>query len=407
MMKRLTITTTTAAATVFRRTTTASFFTPPPSHRRRSLSTTTTAVHSQTLRGVIEAQEKILVKGMRYGEFESWVTSQGYRPSQALMVWKLLYGNNSKSIWAHSCEELEGLNKDLSTMLSKFAKLKALQVKDIITATDGTRKILFTLDDGLVIETVIIPNGDRGRNTVMGLKRNLTSAEIVEQAVFARRLFTSEVGPIRNVVFMGMGEPLQNVDNVIKAADIMVDEQGLHFSPNKVTISTSGLVPQLKRFLRESKCALAVSLNATTDEVRNWIMPINRKYNLKILLDTLREELRSKHKYSVLFEYVLLAGVNDSIDDAKRIIDLVKGIPCKINLITFNPHSGSNFQPTTNEKMVEFRNTLAEGGCVVLIRPSRGDDQMAACGQLGNPGEFQAPLFKVPPRFQGSLEKSV
>ncbi|GKD62915.1 dual-specificity RNA methyltransferase RlmN [Tanacetum coccineum] len=240
----------------------------------------------------------------------------------------------------------------------------------------------------------------------MGLKRNLTSAEIVEQAVFARRLFTSEVGPIRNVVFMGMGEPLQNVDNVIKAADIMVDEQGLHFSPNKVTISTSGLVPQLKRFLRESKCALAVSLNATTDEVRNWIMPINRKYNLKILLETLREELPSKHKYSVLFEYVLLAGVNDSIDDAKRIINLVKGIPCKINLITFNPHSGSNFQPTTNEKMVEFRNTLAEGGCVVLIRPSRGDDQMAACGQLGNPGEFQAPLFKVPPRFQASLEKS-
>ncbi|GJY29338.1 ribosomal RNA large subunit methyltransferase [Tanacetum coccineum] len=304
-------------------------------------------------------------------------------------------------------------------MLSKFAKLKALQVKDIITATDGTRKdllvndknirrlqILFTLDDGLVIETVIIPNGDRGRNTVMGLKRNLTSAEIVEQAVFARRLFTSEVGPIRNVVLMGMGEPLQNVDNVIKAADIMVDEQGLHFSPNKVTISTSGLVPQIKRFLRESKCALAVSLNATTDEVRNWIMPINRKYNLKILLETLREELRSKHKYSVLFEYVLLAGVNDSIDDAKRIINLVKGIPCKINLITFNPHSGSNFQPTTNEKMVEFRNTLAEGGCVVLIRPSRGDDQMAACGQLGNPGEFQAPLFKVPPRFQASLEKS-
>ncbi|GKB76857.1 dual-specificity RNA methyltransferase RlmN [Tanacetum coccineum] len=170
MMKRLTTITTTAAAvaTVFRRTTTASIFTPPSLLRRRSV-----AVHSQTLRhqcsstssssgGVDEAQEKILVKGMRYDEFESWVTSQGYRPSQALMVWKLLYGNNSKSVWAHSCEELEGLNKDLTTMLSKFAKLKALQVKDIITATDGTRKdllvnnknirrlqILFTLDDGL------------------------------------------------------------------------------------------------------------------------------------------------------------------------------------------------------------------------------------------------------------------
>lgn len=287
-------------------------------------------------------------------------------------------------------------------------------------------QILFTLDDGLVIETVIIPNGDKKRNTVcvssqvgcamncqfcftgrMGLRRNLTTEEIVEQAVFARRLFTSTVGPISNVVFMGMGEPLQNIENVIKAADIMVDEQGLHFSPNKVTISTSGLVPQMKRFLRESKCALAVSLNATTDEVRNWIMPINRKYNLSLLLDTLREELQSKHKYKVLFEYVMLAGVNDSIDDAKRLIDLVKGIPCKINLITFNPHSGSHFQPTRDEKMVEFRNRLAEGGCVVFMRPSRGDDQMAACGQLGNPGDLQAPLLKVPPKFQASLEPSI
>ncbi|KAI3744609.1 hypothetical protein L1987_57695 [Smallanthus sonchifolius] len=299
---------------------------------------------------------------MSYGEFVNWVTSQGYRPAQALMLWE---------------QFKEGL------------------------------QILFTLDDGLVIETVIISNGDRGRNTVcvssqvgcamncqfcftgrMGLRRNLTTAEIVEQAVFARRLFTSEVGSIRNVVFMGMGEPLQNIENVIKAADIMVDEQGLHFSPNKITISTNGLVPQIKQFLRESKCALAVSLNATTDEVRNWIMPINRKYNLKLLLDTLREELSLKHKYKVLFEYVLLAGVNDSIDDARRIIDLVKGIPCKINQITFNPHSGSHFQPATNEKMIEFRNTLAEGGCVVFMRPSRGDDQMAACGQLGNPGEL-------------------
>ncbi|XP_071709299.1 uncharacterized protein [Rutidosis leptorrhynchoides] len=443
-MRRLIITA--ATTTVFRRTTTTTtttsispLFTPPlvsqTFHPRcRSFSTTATLnPQCSSSNGVEDGgafyndSQKILLKGMRYNEFQNWVTSQGYRPAQALMLWKLLYGNNSKNIWAHSCEELEGLNKDLTMMLSKFAKLKALQVKDIITATDGTRKILFTLEDGLVIETVIIPNGDKGRNTVcvssqvgcamncqfcftgrMGLKRNLTAAEIVEQTVFARRLFTSEVGSIKNVVFMGMGEPLQNIENVLKAADIMVDEQGLHFSPNKVTISTSGLVPQIKRFLRESKCALAVSLNATTDEVRNWIMPINRKYNLSVLLETLREELRSKHKYSVLFEYVLLAGINDSIDDAKRIIDLVKGIPCKINLITFNPHNGSHFQPTTDEKMVKFRNTLAEGGCIVFMRPSRGDDQMAACGQLGNPGvDFQAPLLKVPPRFQTSVESSI
>ncbi|KAL7607579.1 hypothetical protein Lser_V15G14720 [Lactuca serriola] len=456
-MRRVKMATTTTSI-VFRPTTSSSIsplFTPLRSskstlsllshifHPRRSISITATlplqsssSPFSQTVHhqcssssdGGINPKDsqKIILKGMRYKEFENWVTSQGYRPAQALMLWKLLYGNNSKRIWAHSFEELEGLNKDLTKMISKHAKLKALQVKDIITASDGTRKILFTLDDGLIIETVIIPNGDKGRNTVcvssqvgcamncqfcftgrMGLRRNLTTEEIVEQAVFARRLFTSTVGPISNVVFMGMGEPLQNIENVMKAADIMVDEQGLHFSPNKVTISTSGLVPQIKRFLRHSKCALAVSLNATTDEVRNWIMPINRKYNLSLLLDTLREELQFKHKYKVLFEYVMLAGVNDSIDDAKRIIDLVKGIPCKINLITFNPHSGSHFQPTADEKMVEFRNILAEGGLTVFMRPSRGDDQMAACGQLGNPADLQAPLLKVPPKFQSSLELSL
>ncbi|KAK2354858.1 23S rRNA (adenine(2503)-C(2))-methyltransferase [Trifolium repens] len=364
---------------------------------------------------------KVLLKGMTYSELEKWVQSHGYRPGQAMMLWKRMYGNN---IWAHHTDELEGLNKDFKKMLSENADFKALAVKEIHAASDGTRKILFTLDDGMVIETVVIPC-DRGRTTVcvssqvgcamncqfcytgrMGLKRHLTAAEIVEQAVFARRLFTSEVGSITNVVFMGMGEPLHNIDNVIKAADIMVDDQGLHFSPRKVTVSTSGLVPQLRRFLQESNCTIAVSLNATTDEVRNWIMPINRKYKLDLLLETLREELSFKHKHKVLFEYVMLEGINDSNEDAKRLIELVKGIPCKINLISFNPHSGSFFKPTKEERMIEFRNMLAEAGCVVLLRPSRGDDQMAACGQLGKPGTIQAPMLRVPQQFQMAVGSS-
>ncbi|KAK4598100.1 hypothetical protein RGQ29_015554 [Quercus rubra] len=368
------------------------------------------------------SNSKTLLKGLTYSEFENWVQLQGYRPGQALMLWKRLYGND---IWAHQIDELEGLNKDFKKMLSENAEFKALSLKGILTASDGTKKILFTLEDGQVIETVVIPC-DRGRTTVcvssqvgcamncqfcytgrMGLKRHLTAAEIVEQAVFARRLLTSEVGSITNVVFMGMGEPLHNIDNVIKAADIMVHDQGLHFSPRKVTVSTSGLVPQLRRFLHESNCALAVSLNATTDEVRNWIMPINRKYKLGLLLETLREELRFKNNYKVLFEYVMLSGVNDSIEDAKRLIDLIEGIPCKINLISFNPHTGSQFQPTSDAKMIEFRNVLAEAGCTVFLRPSRGDDQMAACGQLGNPGAIQAPLLRVPKQFQTALNISV
>lgn len=306
-------------------------------------------------------------------------------------------------------------------MITKHADLKALNVKDILTASDGTRKILFSLEDGPVIETVVIPCAS-GRTTVcvssqvgcamncqfcftgrMGLRKHLSTAEIVEQAVFARRIFSEEFGSITNVVFMGMGEPLHNVDNVLKASAIMVHDQGLHFSPRKVTVSTSGLVPQIKHFLRESNCALAVSLNATTDEVRNWIMPINRKYNLNLLLGTLREELRFRTKYKVLFEYVMLAGVNDSVDDAKRLVELVSGIPCKINLISFNPHSGSQFKPTPDEKIIEFRNILIQAGLIVFVRLSRGDDQMAACGQLGEPGDYQLPLLRVPEKFQVAL----
>ncbi|XP_075657712.1 uncharacterized protein LOC142627731 [Castanea sativa] len=402
------------------------------SSHRHSLSTTAASSSSSSSSHFGDVEEievskngsnsKTLLKGLTYSEFENWVQLQGYRPGQALMLWKRLYGND---IWAHHIDELEGLNKDFKKMLSENAEFKALSLKEILTASDGTKKILFTLEDGQVIETVVIPC-DRGRTTVcvssqvgcamncqfcytgrMGLKRHLTAAEIVEQAVFARRLLTSEVGSITNVVFMGMGEPLHNIDNVIKAAEIMVHDQGLHFSPRKVTVSTSGLVPQLRRFLHESNCALAVSLNATTDEVRNWIMPINRKYKLGFLLETLREELRFKNNYKVLFEYVMLSGVNDSIEDANRLIDLIEGIPCKINLISFNPHTGSQFQPTSDAKMIEFRNVLAEAGCTVFLRPSRGDDQMAACGQLGNPGAIQAPLLRVPKQFQTALNISV
>ncbi|KAK6139219.1 hypothetical protein DH2020_027039 [Rehmannia glutinosa] len=377
----------------------------------------------------VKGSKKVLLKGMRYHELEKWVQSHGYRTGQALMLWKRLYGND---VWAHCNEELEGYFPLLWSFLGvRFVLLFMDALKTSRANTKGTnmKECVAPVSNNTkasILEMCIIPCrwGNRVRwckssgSAVimvpsghlfcrMGLKRNLSAAEIVEQAVFARRLLSNEVGTITNVVFMGMGEPLHNFENVIKAADIMVDDQGLHFSPRKVTISTSGLVPQIKRFLKESNYALAVSLNATTDEVRNWVMPINRKYNLDVLLGTLREELCLKRNYKVLFEYVMLAGVNDSIEDAKRLINLVQGIPCKINLISFNPHRGSQFKPTREEKMIEFRNILAEAGIVVFLRFSRGDDQMAACGQLGKPGEIQAPLLKVPAKFRVALEASV
>lgn len=361
---------------------------------------------------------KTLVKGMTYPELEAWVQSLGYRAGQAMMLWKCLYGNG---MWAQHVDEMQALSKLFRATLEKTAEFSVFSLKDVYSASDGTCKILFSLGDGSIIETVLIPC-ERGRTTLcvssqvgcamncqfcytgrMGLKRNLTAAEIVEQVVYARRHFTNEVGPLTNVVFMGMGEPLHNFDNVLKAAEIMVDCHGLHFSPRKVTVSTSGLVPQIRRFIRESPCVLAVSLNATTDEVRNWIMPINRKYNLDMLLTVLREEIGQRRKFKVLFEYVMLAGINDSLDDAKRLVNLVEGIPCKINLISFNPHQGSSFIPSTLEQMLAFHKIIADAGYATFIRHSRGNDQMAACGQLGKPGNSQPPRMRAPERFQATL----
>lgn len=364
------------------------------------------------------ARGKVLLKGMTYIELEDWVKSLGHRSSQAMMLWRWLYGSGK---WAQHVDELQGFNKSFLAVLRDLAEFNALSLEDVRVAADGTRKMMFNLGDGYTIETVIIP-GPRGRLTVcvssqvgcamncqfcytgrMGLKKHLTTAQIVEQLVIAQRKYADEMGPTTNVVFMGMGEPLHNIDNVLRAAEIMVDLHGLHLSPRKVTVSTSGLVPQLRRFCRESACGLAVSLNATTDEVRNWIMPINRKYNLSMLLSALKEELSVKKSFEVMFEYVLLAGINDSAEDAHRLVELVKGIPSKINLISFNPHIGASFVPSSEEQMLIFRDIIASSGLTVAIRHSRGNDQMAACGQLGKLGCEQAPRLRVPDQFQAAL----
>ncbi|KAH7284385.1 hypothetical protein KP509_34G052300 [Ceratopteris richardii] len=337
------------------------------------------------------------------------------------MLWRWMYGNGK---WAQHVDDLEGFNKSFVSMLRDTAEFNVLSCEETRVAMDGTKKMIFNLGGNDRIETVLIP-GPRNRVTVcvssqvgcamncqfcytgrMGLRRNLTAAQIVEQLVIAQRSCAADMGQVSNVVFMGMGEPLHNIDNVLRAAEIMIDLHGLHISPRKITVSTSGLVPQLRRFCRESSCSLAVSLNATTDEVRNWIMPINRKYNLAALLGALKEELSSKKDFKVLFEYILLAGINDSVEDAHRLIQLVRDIPCKINLITFNPHTEAAFIPTSEQKMLHFRDIIANAGLVVAIRHSRGDDQMAACGQLGQLGLDRAPKLKVPRQFQSVLTQA-
>jgi len=200
-----------------------------------------------------------------------------------------------------------------------------------------------------------------------------------------------------------MGEPLHNVDEVLRAVDVLLDNKGLAFSRNKVTVSTSGLVPQMERFLSESEASLAVSLNATTDYIRNWIMPINRKYNLESLLGLLRREFPRKtlgrHQRQVFFEYIMLEGVNDTDEDAERLIEIARDLPCKINLIYFNTHEGSEFRCSDQERIQAFRQKIVDGGVMCTIRQSRGDEEMSACGQLGKPeDDFNAK--PMPPRMK-------
>ncbi|WP_434423978.1 23S rRNA (adenine(2503)-C(2))-methyltransferase RlmN [Nannocystis pusilla] len=281
--------------------------------------------------------------------------------------------------------------------LAATTRLDALRLETVKQAADGTSKLVFETDDGAAVESVLIPGPERATLCVssqvgcamncqfcltatMGLARNLSAAEIVDQLVIARRRFPDVW--ISNVVFMGMGEPLHNLDQVLPAIAVMVDDHGLGLSQRRVTVSTSGLVPQIRRLVAESPAQLAVSINATTDEVRDAIMPVNRKYPLAVLFAALRE-LPLARRARVTLEYVLLAGVNDSLADAERLAEWVRGLPCKLNLIPWNPHPGSEFRRPEPERVAAFKAHLQGLRLNTSIRATRGDDTMAACGQLG------------------------
>lgn len=209
-----------------------------------------------------------------------------------------------------------------------------------------------------------------------GLTRNLTPGEIVNQVCAAIK-----DGPISNIVFMGMGEPLHNLDNVIKALEIFYIDEGLGFSPRKVTVSTSGLVPEMRRIGQFARANMAVSLNATTDEVRDRLMPINRKYPLAELMKACRDYPLSP-RARITFEYILIRDINDSIEDAKRLVKLLHGIKGKVNLILFNEHEGSDFRTPEDATVEAFQRYLLDRDIVAIRRASKGQDISAACGQL-------------------------
>ena len=361
---------------------------------------------------------KVDLKNLTLAALEQFLQGQGKERFRALQVFKWIYQQDAVGF-----EEMTNISKALRTELAETAFISNLIPEAVEEGSDGTRKYLFTLGDGHAVESVLIPI--EGRNTLcissqvgcamacefcltgtFKLTRNLTSAEIINQIMSVRRDLVlnppavqaaasdfddgdesddgqpASPAAIRNIVLMGMGEPLHNLDNVIPAIQIMIDGNGLQLSNRRVTVSTCGLVPEMARLGREiPNVNLAVSLNATTDELRDRIMPVNRSYPLKTLLQACREfPLPGRRK--VTFEYVMLGGMNDSLDDAKRLLRLISDIPNKVNLIPFNEHEGCDFKAPTRKAIDAFHKYLIDRHVTVITRDSRGGDISAACGQL-------------------------
>ena len=315
--------------------------------------------------------------------------------------------------WIHQRGEsdfdrMSDLAKSLREKLKTAARIEALPVITRNDSADGTIKWLFDVRDGNAVEAVFIPEDDRGTLCVssqagcavgcrfcstghQGFSRNLTTGEIVAQLWFAehflrRHLKTSE-RVISNVVMMGMGEPLQNYSALVPALRTMLDDHGYGLSRRRVTVSTSGVVPMMDRLGQDCPVALAVSLHAPNDELRDNLVPLNRKYPLAELLDACNRYLEHAPRDFITFEYCMLDGVNDQPEHARQLIDLVRhhagrGVSCKLNLIPFNPFPQSGLTRSPNTRVVAFAKLLSDAGIVTTVRKTRGDDIDAACGQL-------------------------
>jgi len=294
------------------------------------------------------------------------------------------------------------MSRPLRERLAKSAAIAAPRVLRDTTAADGTRKWLLDVGTGNAIETVFIPEVSRGTLCIssqagcalactfcstghQGFNRNLTVEEIIGQLWLVNRCLgrgVTEERPISNVVMMGMGEPLANFENVVAAMRLMLDDSAYGLSRRRVTLSTAGLVPGIDRLGEACPVALAVSLHAPNDALRDELVPINRKYPIRELLAACLRYLSKAPRDFVTFEYVMLSGVNDSVGQARELAALVSDVPCKINLIPFNPFAGVEYVRSSAEAIARFRDVLMQAGLVATVRKTRGDDIAAACGQL-------------------------
>lgn len=312
--------------------------------------------------------------------------------------------------WIHRFGEadfasMSDLAKGLREKLSAGAMIEPPRLVSDHTATDGTRKWLLSVGSGNGIETVFIPETSRGTLCIssqvgcalactfcstgrQGFNRNLTVAEIIGQLWWANKALAEEFGgalrsrAVTNVVMMGMGEPLANFENVVTALDLMLDDNAYGLSRRRVTVSTSGLVPAMDRLRERCPVALAVSLHAPNDALRDQLVPINRKYPIGELLAACQRYLQSAPRDFITFEYVMLDGINDTVAHARELVQLVQHTPCKFNLIPFNPFHNSGYRRSSSETVHRFRDVLVQAGLITTVRKTRGDDIDAACGQL-------------------------
>ena len=303
---------------------------------------------------------------------------------------------------ADNFDDMTDLAKSLRSKLHEHAEVKVPALMTEQQSSDGTRKWLLDVGTGNGVETVFIPEDTRGTLCIssqigcalectfcatgrQGFNRNLSAAEIIGQLWWANKAMgvtPKNERVVSNVVMMGMGEPLANFDNVVTALSIMLDDHGYGLSRRRVTVSTSGMVPQMDRLKDVMPVALAVSLHASNDGVRDEIVPLNKKYPLKELMAACQRYLLKAPRDFITFEYVMLHGVNDKPEHAHELIKLVQDVPCKFNLIPFNPFPNSGYERSSNERIRVFRDILQQAGLVVTVRKTRGDDIDAACGQL-------------------------
>jgi 23S rRNA (adenine2503-C2)-methyltransferase len=365
---------------------------------------------------VVEA--KLDLRSVTLEEAEAFAVAQGWPRFRGEQVWRWVHDKGARSF-----DDMTNLGRDTRARLAETAVIGGLDIAEVQTSHDGTRKLRLVTRDGQSIESVIIPDGDKTTLCIssqvgcavdcqfcatakLGLRRNLDAGEIVDQVYLARRLL-AEVEPgrrISNLVYMGMGEPLHNYDNLVRSLRILTHDKGIGLSQRRITVSTSGLVPKLERLGGEAvRPNLAVSLNAPSDAIRDAIMPINRKWNIARLLGALRAYPLEQRR-RITFEYVLLAGVNDALADAVQLARLLRGIRCKVNLIPFNPHPEAPYERPSHTAITAFQEECRRLGLAVYVRTPRGDDIDAACGQLAN-RSGGAPLvpLRVRPRRPEAL----